>query len=351
MSKHMPKTWKPPYTLICLMGLQRTLRGGLFLLLAAFLINCYFMLFDQQHYIAFVAYFSPDGSISDIGFIFPRILAAIIGIAIAWVLITNNTFVEALIRASKDNWQPELPWHQTSKPYVIACAIWLMVSYLPLLILDLDTMKMLEQEDSFYENIGFMAFLVASILFFLLSFKARHSKNKGGLKSTRNIVFLLLGLLFFFAAGEEISWGQRIFDFGTPEILNANIQHESNIHNLPVFDERIDTHTVKTGLLGALSMRVIFNYFWLTFCVIIPVLYSINNRTRDWLNQRDFPTPPLWIGPFFIANFLLYALIFPLIYRYIEHPTRVEHAETLFSFLFFMLALWFYNQSKPLRNP
>ena len=36
-----------------------------------------------------------------------------------------------------------------------------------------------------------------------------------------------------FAAGEEISWGQRIFDFETPDFLmHLNVQNEFNVHNI-----------------------------------------------------------------------------------------------------------------------
>ncbi|MET0201749.1 MAG: hypothetical protein ABW245_07835, partial [Gaiellaceae bacterium] len=44
---------------------------------------------------------------------------------------------------------------------------------------------------------------------------------------------LPLGLLLLFAAGEEISWGQRIIGFRPPALfLEHNFQQESNLHNL-----------------------------------------------------------------------------------------------------------------------
>ena len=48
-------------------------------------------------------------------------------------------------------------------------------------------------------------------------------------------VTLMLGLLLFFAAGEEISWGQRILGLKSPEFFaKNNAQHETNLHNLIV---------------------------------------------------------------------------------------------------------------------
>lgn len=46
-------------------------------------------------------------------------------------------------------------------------------------------------------------------------------------------VYLGAAILCFFVAGEEISWGQWIFHWQTPEALAAvNLQHETNLHNL-----------------------------------------------------------------------------------------------------------------------
>ena len=45
---------------------------------------------------------------------------------------------------------------------------------------------------------------------------------------------LLGGLALLFAGGEEISWGQRIFGFATPDFLaGLNAAGEANIHNIP----------------------------------------------------------------------------------------------------------------------
>ncbi len=47
------------------------------------------------------------------------------------------------------------------------------------------------------------------------------------------LVYLLFALGMCFAAGEEISWGQRLFNLQTPELLEQiNKQDELNIHNI-----------------------------------------------------------------------------------------------------------------------
>ena len=64
-----------------------------------------------------------------------------------------------------------------------------------------------------------------------------------------------LATLLFIAAMEEMSWGQMIFNWGTPELLGSlNRQHETNIHNLAVFhDSTWTAFAVVFTLLAALS--------------------------------------------------------------------------------------------------
>ncbi|MGE3314239.1 MAG: hypothetical protein AB7O26_03910 [Planctomycetaceae bacterium] len=57
------------------------------------------------------------------------------------------------------------------------------------------------------------------------------------LTKSRNVFYASLFGLFaigmFFCAGEEISWGQRVFDVETPEgLLEVNKQNETNLHNV-----------------------------------------------------------------------------------------------------------------------
>jgi hypothetical protein len=59
-----------------------------------------------------------------------------------------------------------------------------------------------------------------------------------GREATRQRRWVLAGLLglwaigCFFLAGEEISWGQRVFGIATPSDFRSNQQDEMNLHNL-----------------------------------------------------------------------------------------------------------------------
>lgn len=47
------------------------------------------------------------------------------------------------------------------------------------------------------------------------------------------VLFGAIALASIFVTGEEVSWGQRVFGWATPDILSeSNRQNESNIHNI-----------------------------------------------------------------------------------------------------------------------
>ena len=88
----------------------------------------------------------------------------------------------------------------------------------------------------------------------------------------RKVLWLLLGLSAFYlvCAGEEISWGQRVFGFATPEaIIEHNQQREFNIHNLK---------------LPVLHPRDIVGLYVYGYGIVLPLLIGWRSRTlgRNW---------------------------------------------------------------------
>jgi hypothetical protein len=79
-------------------------------------------------------------------------------------------------------------------------------------------------EDQWGEYGTVVCFTVAGGLFLLLSFRSNPWFQRG--------LFVIMGLMALFVAGEEISWGQRIFHFQTPpSFYQVNYQGEFNFHN------------------------------------------------------------------------------------------------------------------------
>lgn len=348
---HPAQSGKSAYILaylIRLLSLARKVRkAGFLALLLAFLINCYLMLIDQHNHFMVSEFFTPDGKISDTYSTFLKLQGPVIYLCIAWMLATHQSLIDSLIRLSEASRQPDLHWRHKKAPYIIAYIIWLLISYIPFLFFDSKETRLLLKEDAFYEDSGFFWLFLTSISFFYLFFRRKQEHKVPGMKSRRNIFFLLLGLLFFVGAGEEISWGQRIFHFQTPEIMSSNLQHEFSLHNMPFLDPRVSTYkdengqriTVhKTGIDYYLSVHHLFRYFWFSFCVLIPVLYIFSTGIRKWLNKISFPVVPIWVGLLFIINYqLYYQMIKP------EVGSLYEVREASFSFLFLLLALWLIN--------
>lgn len=85
-------------------------------------------------------------------------------------------------------------------------------------------------------------------------------------KKTSIFLFIVGGLMLL-AAGEELSWGQHMFDFHSPDFFNRNnTQGETNIHNLELGGMRLNK-IVFADLMGLF----IFSYL-----VLLPWLYRKN---------------------------------------------------------------------------
>jgi len=90
-------------------------------------------------------------------------------------------------------------------------------------------------EDALGENVTALCYVAAAVLIWTAGIKAIRSGSSSVLRES---LPLLLGALFLWIGGEEVSWGQRLFGFGTPEAMKAsNLQNEFNFHNLSIFDK------------------------------------------------------------------------------------------------------------------
>lgn len=90
------------------------------------------------------------------------------------------------------------------------------------------TFSRLTAEDALIENLTVVLSFSASLLLFITGRMER--------KALRRWIYVLGGTVLLFIAGEEISWGQRIFGYPTPDwIAERNAQEEFNLHNLHIF--------------------------------------------------------------------------------------------------------------------
>jgi hypothetical protein len=106
----------------------------------------------------------------------------------------------------------------------------------------------------------------------------------------KGVLFLCLtlfyALLFFFASGEEISWGQRIFGWETGETFQEiNKQGETNLHNLIVSTPWGDFHLAKT-LFGPILTLILLLYL-----VVLPLIYQRSHGIQRLCNRLAIPVP------------------------------------------------------------
>jgi hypothetical protein len=198
--------------------------------------------------------------------------------------------------------------------YTLPAALLIVAIFCTLLIKG-STFDSLIQEDGFIEWLGTLGFLAASGLFFAAWRRARHGSHP----PVARLSLLGLALLFFLFGGEEISWGQRLLGISTPESVAAsNVQDETNLHNLGF-------------LQNTLGVAELFQLFWWSFGVAIPVIAALWPRARSFF-ERYIPVFPLWIAALFafvqiVAEVFqrllterpeLYESIYPLGYTTVE---------------------------------
>ena len=123
------------------------------------------------------------------------------------------------------NANPPPPPHSTVGVFGYLCLCLNVFFFSALLAVDPQTFKALCREDYWVENLTAVWFLLAGILLFVTA--------RGERSFLRRCVYILGGMAMVFAGGEEISWGQRLFGFATPDFLMPlNAQKEFNVHNI-----------------------------------------------------------------------------------------------------------------------
>lgn len=153
------------------------------------------------------------------------------------------------------------------------------------LLLDDRTFTWLIREEHPIELLGALSLLAGAIACFVLW---RRVGSDPGWPFLRRLSLIVLAVLFFFGFGEEVSWGQRVLGFGTPEsIADANRQGEVNLHNVGAFG----------------SVNLLFQLFWLFVGVVIPLLALW--RPAQARLQRALPILPVVLAPVFVLNQLL----------------------------------------------
>jgi len=150
--------------------------------------------------------------------------------------------------------------------------------------IDPDRFYRIAQEDEVLEWATFWAFVLAAVA----HARAALAERRGGLSwpwfSAGVAAFCVL------VAMEEISWGQRLLGYRSPEYFLAhNFQQELNLHN--VADD---------WLRQSAFMVIVIGYgVVLGLALLQPVL-------RSYADRLGIVAPPLWLAPGFAATAIVY---------------------------------------------
>ncbi|NND32496.1 MAG: hypothetical protein HKN76_07890 [Saprospiraceae bacterium] len=233
---------------------------------------------------------------------------------------------------------------------VAAVTVFIIVSY-GFVFPDLQYQWHLTYEDGIVENLGALAFLAVSLFFFVFFFRSQDViQKKPGLFGGRNFIFMALALLFFVAFGEEISWGQRVFGWNTPDTwAMKNVQGETNIHNLDFFQRRKNSAEIESTFLREVltfSPGRLFLYFWILFLVAIPTLARFSNKWHNFFRALRIPIAPLWAGALMILNLVIAHLIGILVRSQYEnnYKTVDEFMEMNYAVILLALAVYWYGE-------
>jgi hypothetical protein len=187
----------------------------------------------------------------------------------------------------------------------------------------------LVNEDSLIEWLQFACLLAASIFLPLITVYLVRAKRWG-----IAVLYGVVTLGVWFLTGEEISWGQRIFGWATPESLNeVNRQGETTVHNIRGVQELVPAAMLLASLYGAAA----------------PLVWSAVGKRWENLKSKRLLIPPLCLVPAFLlaAGYRLFRLlIWP-------EPTFVisEYAEAMELSLYLGLAMFCWFNLRLLRKP
>jgi hypothetical protein len=171
-------------------------------------------------------------------------------------------------------------------------------------------------------------FTVAGLLLVSFFCFARFAKLLRHKKAWFLFVTFMLGLFLFFAAGEEISWGQRIFGLATPEYFQKNnAQQETNLHNLVVGGVKINKLVFSVILTAVLGI----------FLLVLPWLYQKSRAVQRFIDRSAVPVPQWYQVIAFLLVFGLASLI--------PHEKNAEVLECGAALLFFLVVAWPRNKA------
>lgn len=231
------------------------------------------------------------------------------------------------------------------KYYAILLVLVVISQSLPSLVFAVNNSQLpgfLLAEDGVYESLAAIFCLMGSVVFLYSFMKIPRKVNYFIFSSNRNITALIFSLLLFLLFAEEISWGQRILNIKTPDIIaEVNYQREINLHNLKGIQDT--NNALSYVLFGAV----------VAFLSIFPLFVYSFPFTKNIVRQLAIPVASIQICLFVVVIVLLNRLNYVFVYsdEPITNYKRIaEIFESNIEMLLFILSLEYLYSEGDLKH-
>lgn len=134
-------------------------------------------------------------------------------------------------------------------------------------------------DDGFFQWMIFYTLLFAGIMCF---YRASILKPfRGSVFATSSII---MGIIFLVFAMDEISWGQRVFNFqSSPFFLTHNTKMQTNIHHLVMNGFHLN------NIIFTLTIKIVATLYF----IVMPFMYihSKYEKVKSFVNRFAIPLP------------------------------------------------------------
>ena len=153
----------------------------------------------------------------------------------------TNSFLNQLIEINNQSYK---------LPFVILFIFYCIFSYSPI---GASVFWWIQKEDGLLETASVIFLFLASLAMLWCYFYGINTSKK------QKNIYLFLSIFLFFWAGEEISWGQRLFGYSIDLIASNNSQSEVTLHNLYIVQDFLHfLYFIVFGFVSLLCLNTIF---------------------------------------------------------------------------------------------
>ena len=179
------------------------------------------------------------------------------------------------------------PWGEIRPSVLVFPIYYLLIMYGILYMLPVNLFNSLfVYEDTVIEWMQFVGYFFASLMGFFICFFQKKSFSK------QKIYWFLLAIFCFCIAGEEISWAERITNFGFDYIREINLQGETNFHNLKNVNNYLHFSFIFLGLFFGWAgwkfwpnIEALPNKKYTLFFLIVAAFYFYFDLS--WITRSD----------------------------------------------------------------